>query len=265
LKEKSGTKTKPLVGVSVLALITVAVVVKWMFFPSIKDAYFAMDARSLRQAPAGLVLIRPTHFAFLHGDGILFAPPPRVADHGRWMMGRNASLREVIAAAYDRVPSRVIMPPGAPTGHFDFMVTTRNRQNEHLQSAIRKKLGYIAQKEKRDTDVLALKVKNANSPGLVISGPQEKPNLNFLDVRVQFTHLPVAVLASGLNQFLRTPVVDETGLTNFYDFSIPWNPRSRQSGGGINSTNANKMLADLGLELEPSTAPLEMLVVKKVK
>ena len=63
-------KTKALAGILVLAL-TVAVVVKVMFFPSIKDAYFAMDERSLQQAPAGLILVRPTQFPFLREKGIL--------------------------------------------------------------------------------------------------------------------------------------------------------------------------------------------------
>ena len=63
------------------------------------------------------------------------------------------------------------------------------------------------------------------------------------------------------------PVVDETGLTNFYDFSIPWNPRTQQQlpNGGIETAAGNKMLAGLGLELELATAPLEMLDVKNTK
>lgn len=265
MKEKIGAKTKLLAGVLFLALIVV--VVKWMFFPSVKNAYFAMDARSLRQAPSGLVVIRPTHFAFLRSGGILRVPPPRHGDHGQWMMGRDASLREVIAAAYGQDPSRVLMPPDAPGGHFDFIVTTADKQREHLQSVIQKKLGYIAQKERRNIDVMALKVKNAGIPGLAVSGAHEKPHFDYFDVRVQFTHVPVVVLAHILDQMLETPVVNETGLTNFYNFTIPWNPRKKQQilNQGNEIAAGNKMLAGLGLGLEPTKTSLKMLVVKPAK
>jgi hypothetical protein len=117
----------------------------------------------------------------------------------------------------------------------------------------------------RGTQVLALKVVNVQLPGLAASGEDEQPNINLLDAKLQFTHLPVSVLADTLDRFFRIPVVDETGLTNFYDFSIPWSSetQSRMLNGEIGQTALGKMLAGLGLGLKPDTVSLKMLVVTK--
>jgi hypothetical protein len=64
-------KTRIFVGMLILALIAAAVAVKLVFFLSIRDAYFAMDSRKLQHVPAGLMVIRPTHFSKSQPNGIL--------------------------------------------------------------------------------------------------------------------------------------------------------------------------------------------------
>jgi len=63
------------------------------------------------------------------------------------------------------------------------------------------------------------------------------------------------------------PVVDKTGLTNFYDFSVAWDPQVRQQLHDRQTARAavDKILNAFGLALKPDTAPLEMLVVKNAK
>ena len=259
------TRPKTLVGVVVLLLVVAALVIKEVFFPPVKNAYFAMDYRSLLQAPAGLIILRPTHFPFLRDEGILSVSPSRKGAQGQWIMGRNAPLGDVLAVAYDQDVSRVVMPSDATEGRFDFLVTTADNQRQQLQQLIGRNPGYMAQTETRGTQVLALKVVNVQLPGLAASGEDEQPNINFLDAKLQFTHLPVSVLADTLDRFFRIPVVDETGLTNFYDFSIPWSSetQSRMLNGEISQTALGKMLAGLGLGLKPDTVSLKMLVVTK--
>src|SRR6202020_669243 len=96
----------------------------------------------------------------------------------------------------------------------------------HLQDAIRAKLGYIAKMEPHDADALALKVENANLPGLTVSSPDEEGNSAFKDGRIYFKHVRFMELLGPFEQVLKSPVVDETGLTNFYDFSVAWNSRT---------------------------------------
>jgi uncharacterized protein (TIGR03435 family) len=259
------TRKNAFVGGLILALLAAAIVVKLVFFPTLKDANFATETRSLQQAPAGLAILRKTHFAFLRGAATLYAAPPRHTGRGYWMMGRNVSLRTIIAVAFDQIPSHVVMPADAPTGNFDFLVTTADKQAEDLQSVIRRKFGYVTRRETRPTGVLALKVVDTRLPGFTLSGADEKPHNNALDYEIQFTHRQVAIIARLLDQNLTTPVINETGLTNAYNFSIRWNSRLQQQLQNGDRAGLNQVLAAMGLGLEPDTASLEMLVVEKAK
>lgn len=255
---------KIVLGCAVALAVLAAVAVKWTFFPSIKEEYFKMNQQSFRQVPAGLVFVRPTHFAKSMHKGIM-SDTVQVSGKPVWrMMGRNVTLQQLIAAAYGRPAARVVLPAIAPTNNFDFLLTVSDGQQQHLQSAIRKKLGFIAQKEMRDTDVLAMKVKDASLPGLAASDAGTKPNVNFKDGKLYFMHMRVQVMTGGLEQMLKMPVVDKTGLTNFYDFSAVWDLQmQRQLQNGANTAAAvGKILDGWGLELEPDNSQIEMLVVK---
>jgi uncharacterized protein (TIGR03435 family) len=75
------------------------------------------------------------------------------------------------------------------------------------------------------------------------------------------------LVTDGLENILKTPVVDKTGLTNFYDFSLIWDAHTAQQiqNGTLDNETGRKILAEWGLGLEPDTASIEVLVVKKVK
>ncbi len=119
------------------------------------------------------------------------------------------------------------MPVDPPKGNFDFLVTVPKDPEAHLQSAIRRKLGYIAQPETRDTSVLALKVEDPNSSGLKVS-TAKSDNLAEKNGRLYFTHQRLTTITDGLEGILKTPMVDKTGLTNFYDFSLVWDAKTAQ-------------------------------------
>lgn len=59
-------------------------------------------------------------------------------------------------------------------------------------------------------------------------------------------------------------VIDETGLTNRYDFSFVW-PTVNLSSDAGKQTIREALYSQLGLELVPAVEPVEMLVVEKVK
>jgi uncharacterized protein (TIGR03435 family) len=258
-------KTKALVITLTLMLIAAAAV-KMMFFPSVKDACFSMDARSLQEAPAGLLVVRPTHFAFLRQKGILRIPAPHSpGGTNQWIMGRNVSLADVMAAAYDRNPSRVVLPPETAAGRFDFLVTAA--PVTRFQATIRHQLGYTAQMETRDASVLALKVADASLPGLKAAGADEKRGVVFRNEKLQFTQMPLKVIVNIFGRFFEMPLVDQTGLTNFYDFSLNWNAKTEQryEDGTMTPDELAPVIGPLGLKIEPDMASLDMLVVKKTE
>jgi uncharacterized protein (TIGR03435 family) len=261
------TKTKTMVttGVAAVLLVAMAVAVKLVFFPSVNDKFFVINPTRLQQAPAGLVIVRPTHFP---GSPKKTSPPGMMqttVKGAQWMVGRNVTFQQLIATAYSYDLGRIVLPPNAPKGNFDYLVTVPKDPEARLQSAIRRKLGFTAEVETRDAPVLALKVEDPNSPGLKVSAPGERENTDMRNGKLYFTHQRLTVVTDGLEQMIKTPVVDKTGLTNFYDFSLVWNQQIQQqiSSGTMDQATGQKILAAWGLALEPDTASLEMLVVKK--
>jgi len=257
---------KTLICALVVALGAAALAIKLLVFPSVKDAYFASDNRSMRELPADLIVVRPTHYPFLKRNGIFYGDAP---DDGRndWrVMGRNVPFRSVIAAAYDCSPSRVFLPPDAPAGNFDFLDTFPTNQEKQLQKFIRGKFGYAAQTEAQDADVLLLKVTDPALPELKISSAGERPHVRWDNVKLSCKHLRLRFMINYLERFSPVPIVDETGLTNFYDYSFAWDPetiRQLRDPATVAATEAG-IVKGLGLELEPETASVKMVVVKKV-
>ena len=260
------TKTKIILLAVLLTLVAAAVCVKLFFFPPLKDEWFEMNPGRLQQVPAGFAAIRPTHFPMsVLRKGVMYSGP-KGRIHARWM-GRNVSLRDIIAVAYGENVGRVVMPSLAPTNHFDFLLTENSDPRVHLQKAIRRQFGYIAQKETKDTDVLAIKVENPELPGLTVSSPGEKEGGNFKNGKLYINHLQIKELTGGFEQLLKTPVVDKTGLTNYYDLSLEWNRRlfMQMQNDATARAAADKILGAWGLGLEPDAAPLEVLVVKRAE
>src|SRR5208282_3319797 len=148
------------------------------FFSSVIDKYFVINPARLQHVPPGLVVVRPTHFP----DSPQKSSPPGMMQTSvkgaQWMVGRNVPLQLLIAEAYSYNPGRIALPVGAPKVNYDYLVTVPKDPEARLQSAIRRKLGYTAQPETRDTLVLALKVEDPNSPKLKISPDSEKENTN---------------------------------------------------------------------------------------
>ena len=255
------TKTIVLVVVAVL-LIAAGMTVRMIFFPSVKDAWFQTNGQKLRQVPQGLVVVRPTHFPKSPTNGMTFAN----VKGKRWMAGRNMTFQQLVATAYNYNPGRVYLPPSAPKNNFDFLVTALSGPEEHLRAAIQKKTGYTASVETRDTDVLALKVEDPNSPGLKVAEAGEKEDVSPKNGRLYFTHMKLNVVTDGMERMVKMPVVDKTGLTNFYDFSLAWDSQTQRQiqSGTLDPETGKKILDEWGLGLEPDTASIEMLVVKKV-
>jgi uncharacterized protein (TIGR03435 family) len=258
------TKTIVLI-IALCWILVLGVAIKFVYFPSAKDAYFVKDQGSLQRAPAGLVIIRPTHFSLsVFRRGVIYTPDRGNPHDASRIMGRDVSLRDIVAVAWQEDVAHVLMPAGAPTNNFDFIVTV-NEPGKRLQKAIRDTFGYTASKETLATDVLALKVEDPALPGLTVSAEGESEGSSFKKGRLWITHLRFKELTTGFEQVLRTPVVDETGLTNYYDFSLAWNMQLllRLRDASTARPAVDKLLGDWGLGLEPDTASLEMLVVKK--
>jgi uncharacterized protein (TIGR03435 family) len=255
------TKTKLAVAVGLLLLAGAAFGVKQVYFPTVDDQWFRLDYSYFQHAPAGVLILRPTHFADPRRSGCLSvssssAPGKNVPR----LLGRDVPLDQVIAMAYQCPASRVVLPPGAPTNHFDFLVTVRDRPAERLQAAVKSKLGYTASWQERETDVLQLKVQTPNARGLHASST-DQPNINFKHGTLYFTRQPLDRLPGLLERALKKPVQDKTGLAGYYDFSLVWNWRQWRPP---DETALKNSLGEMGLTLVNDSDRLSMLVVERV-
>lgn len=161
--------------------------------------------------------------------------------------------------AYGCDSSRIVLPIDATKDGFDFLVTA-DKPRERLQSALKKKLGYIAHRETRDVEVLQLVVKVPNAPGLK-PGTVEPGRVDHNNGRLYHKYQPIAALVRYLEQMLKQPVRDKTGLTGFYDYSVDWNLHIRT--GTPTQGDFAKSLQAMGLALVPGRDQLDMLMVEQ--
>ena len=230
-----------------------AFVWKTCFTRQLKDSDFNLGEKS----PPNLTVIRPTHFAHQNtqrgGAGFKNAAGKYVF----YIAGRNVSFQEMVEDAYGDEnqfvsEARIVFPANIPTAKFDYLVTMPEQPEDHLQAAIKKQLGYSAHWETRNMDAQAIKVETPDAPGLQIS-----TNTVRKYTRGNFTHYKIGTLVRSLEYNLKQPVLDETGLTNFYNFY--WNL------GQTNQDEIKNMLANLGFGLEPTNESIQMLVVEKTR
>jgi uncharacterized protein (TIGR03435 family) len=80
--------------------------------------------------------------------------------------------------------------------------------------------------------------------------------------------IPYAIEA-GLGFYSGRPLLDKTGLTGNYDFTLecllnPTNPDASVAGADLPSF-ATAVQEQLGLKLEPATAPYDTIVIDRVE
>jgi uncharacterized protein (TIGR03435 family) len=183
--------------------------------------------------------------------------------------GFDQPVSTMIGVAYQWSPARVLFTVPEPPGRYDFISSLRSGSYEALQHELKNQFGLIGQLETRNTDVLVLKLRTPNAPGLkppVIGGNNDwhQEGHYVCDDRPLSTDTPPCVgLQRFLEQYFNAPVVDETGLINHFSINLKWNER----GPGDPNHDALKqaLLEQLGLELVPANRPIEMLVVDKEK
>jgi uncharacterized protein (TIGR03435 family) len=253
------TKTKTVVaGLALLAVVATAIIARTSFSTAVQDSYFQMNYWHFQTVPKNLLVVRLTHFTNDAGS-FSATTSPKVGKNVMRMLGRNLPLEQLIAMAYGCNSSRIVPPLIKPKGNFDYLVTVPDRQQERFQAAIKKKLGYTAHWENRDTDVLLLETTTPDPPGFTLSTAM-KPDLSFQNGKYRFTHMRPAFMLGFLESSFKQPVVDRTGMTNFYDFSVEMNWRGPN---GPDQQQLGNILGNLGLKLEPATESTRMLVVEE--
>jgi len=178
-----------------------------------------------------------------------------------------------------------LSPSELPTGTFEFLVTVKNDPKGALREEIKKQFGIVAHTEIQDTDAFILRISNLNAPGLKINtsnstdgGSSDEPeNLKVINLKMSGMTAIVGRDSSGApviktnldnsivhvleGAYLGRPVIDETGLTESYDFELHLNSKMKNYTEAVE----NALRDQLGLELVLTNMPIEMLVVEKTQ
>ena len=269
LKLMAWTKVKTAIVVTVgivLAISTATVIVKPVLFPVLKDVYFEANYRHFQNLPAGIEALRPTHFQ-TPADGLNYSAETsgKAGEHVTWTMDRNASFRQLIAHAYNAQGTYVILPPNAPTGHFDYLSTVLDdRLDDRRRQLIKKQLGYVASwKDDVATEALVFKVRTPGIAEFKSANPQSRSRvLQNQNNQIQFQNWPMGGVAAYIEGMANVPVIDQTGITDRFNFALDCGPGELADH---NWDAVNQALERVGLELVPTNLPLRMLVVEKAK
>jgi uncharacterized protein (TIGR03435 family) len=199
-----------------------------------------------------------------------FHPRPSRPD-GDWVivhgkpMGVAVPAETVVKAAYGCEDSdRVVLETTLPDGRYDFIANLADGNQEALQRVVGQKFGVVAKWEILETNALLLRVKIPNAPGLSPTAKKQPPHETYGTTLYGAVDKPLTNLVNFLEASAGIPVVDRTGLTGHFDFSLKWNePKVQKTQQGLPDSLRQALLNQLGLELIPGTAPVEMLVVEK--
>jgi uncharacterized protein (TIGR03435 family) len=127
--------------------------------------------------------------------------------------------------------------------------------------------------ETRELPIYALMVAKSGSK---LKESTAEGGMSFGRGKVVATGMNLASLVNALSQQLGRPVVDKTGLTGNYDFKLEWTPELGQPLGpketpesvSVDSSGPTLFTAlqeQLGLKLESTKGPVEILVIDRVE
>lgn len=253
-------KTTMVVGAGVLLAVGTTTVTIKQIAAHKAEALWRVANPNPDRAPF-LVKILPTKFP----DSV---DALNVGSRGDNWIGVGEPVLQIARVAYGWRPGRILFTGAQPKERYDFISTLPQASGAALQAEMKKKLGFTGHREMRDTDVLALKVRRPNAPGL------KPPVRGQADVihygRYYCDNAPISSDSGwypGITRFLEDyfgmPVVDQTGLTQNYHIDLKWNEQDK--GDPDHEALKQALLDQLGLELVPANMPIEMLVMEKVK
>jgi uncharacterized protein (TIGR03435 family) len=201
------------------------------------------------------VLIRPTSATSEDGSGMSSA-------RGSLTLS-GSSVFNVLTTCYGISPVRILTNSTLPTAKFDFVVKTPAKDGDvatrWLRQAVEAAFGLEAKRVTNEMDVFLLSVAKPKADGLAPTVSNGGSSWNTGPGRIQAISATIESIARNLENELGKPVIDETGLTNHYDFELKW------TDGADKGQEADALIRaareQLGLKLTPARRPVEVLVV----
>jgi uncharacterized protein (TIGR03435 family) len=200
--------------------------------------------------------------------------PPIAGNRGTF----GGNLKQLIIYAYDLKVYQLgggpswVEHPSTDTDYYDINAKaegdgplTDSRARQLLRTLLADRFQLRLHRESKETPVYALVVGKAG-PKFKESAPDvttgSRASVSLATVASTFTKSPMSSLVRLLSATADRPVLDQTGLTGFYDFKIEF---ARDPAAAAAESSAVSLFTavqeQLGLKLEARRAPIEVLVI----
>jgi len=141
-------------------------------------------------------------------------------------------------------------------------------KNRMLQSLLAERFRLKAQIEQREIPIYQLVLAKGGPKMKEATADEASKAAMMMHGRgkIDSIFMPLTSLPWILNSEVGRPVVDKTGLTGKYDFTLDYVPAAKAAiddSGGPSIFTA--LQEQLGLKLEPATAPMDVLVIDSVE
>jgi uncharacterized protein (TIGR03435 family) len=187
----------------------------------------------------------------------------------------NVTMLSVVLRAFGVMGPQIVgAPEWLTSDRYDILAVTGDgaaltdvSRREYLQQLLAERCRFTFHRETREIRVYAL-VPAKDGPKVVArAGPGEYAmRVQPADdgrLRLRSTRGNMARLAEILTGQVGELVIDETGLTGEYDFTLEWAPALNESAGGASLFTA--VVEQLGLRLESGRRPMEAIVIDLIE
>jgi len=190
-----------------------------------------------------------------------------------WMQNRaltiqNDPLNQAIQIAFSVKPTRIVAEADLPKEKYDFYINlpeikeqppTKEKFEALFAQAVADAFGLTVKREKRDIDALVVKT-NAHGLGILLHSTNSTGENRAFPGEASASDKPLSGLAEELEMIIAKPVLDETGLTNHYDFDIKW---AQKDYAHPNIAGITEAVTRMGLDLVPEKKTIEVVVVRQ--
>ncbi|WP_263418399.1 TIGR03435 family protein [Terriglobus albidus] len=197
---------------------------------------------------------------------------------GRHVLAVNVSLFDLLSLAYGLHPKQIVNGPRwLDTSRYDIDgVPTmegrpnRDQQRQLFRALLADRFHLVFHYEQRELPIYALLL-DKGGPRLTRTSRQPQDGTNFSytnQIVLTAKNASMATLADGMQaSFLDRPVVDHTGLTDRYDFTLKWTPDDSPARDTPDAPPDlyTAIKEQLGLKLVPTKEEAKALVIDHVE
>ena len=195
---------------------------------------------------------------------------------GRHVSCLNASVATILSVAYGIHDKQVVDgPEWVRTDHYDINGVsnvgdpTLPQMQEMYRKLLADRFHLVFHRETRELPIYAVRIATGGSK-LIAAKPGEHLNTGNRGSggqrTLKFTNMPMAAFALNMNFYLDRPVVDQTGLTGAYDFTLTWTyDDSRLSDANAAPSLFTAVKEQLGLKLDAVKGPAEVFVIDHIE